>query len=254
MKNLLHTLVFSLILLPVLSAQDNFRPNPRELGIALKATGFGPLKDDLFEDAFSNTSLQVRYNKTDLLTYRVEFGVKGDMSTVVNRLTFGSGNNITNQETKTTIRQLGLTLSPGMEYHFEGTPKLDPYVGSLLHLSMMGKKKTTSISDTKTDTVFSDNIQSENIQPGSLEYGLQVFTGFNYYIADRFALGLEYSFGFMTERTGGTTSSSTTRVTKQGGNTNTTTQSSESFTRKSETEVKNFGVLSLNLVYFFGSF
>lgn len=254
MSKTLLNLLCAFLLSWSLSAQDSFRPLPGELGVGLKAKGLGPVARDNFEPTFNFPELQLRYSNSDLLTFRVDIGLKGSANNALNRDTSVNNSIVTTTESKNSVRETGFILSPGLEYHFEGTSRLDPYAGAQLDFQMMGRKKTTTEFDKKTGDTFAQNAISELTEPGSIEYGLRLFAGFNYFIADRLAMGLDYSLGFKTERSGGKTLQYAKEVINSGGVVTTFEFKDETFSEISKTEFKNFGVLSFNIVYFFGAF
>lgn len=254
MKHVILASFLSLMAASSLSAQDAFRPMPGELGVGLKAQGFGPVIQGGFEGVFNFPTLQLRYQSNDRITFRLDIGIEGESRNTESRDTSVFNNIVTTTEQTTKVRQTGFTLSPGVEYHFEGTAKLDPYAGAQLVFGRLGNKKTVSEFDQKEGVTAAFNSSSEIVAPGTTRVGLQVFTGFNYFIADRFALGLEYSLGFLSKREGGKTLESSKSIANVGGVVTSSEFKRETFDQERTTEFKNYGVLSFNLVYFFGAF
>lgn len=93
-------------------------------------------------------------------------------------------NGETGTETRSGKAQnLGFALAPGINYYFPGTNRLSPYIGgallfatsSIKHIEEYGTVKKTVSNEAGSFTAF----------------GLGVYTGFNYYIAENIYLGIE---------------------------------------------------------------
>jgi len=253
MKTQMIILFLITVMFGSLGAQEAYRPLPNEWGAGLRVKGFGALKDAEFQQAFEFPTLQLRYHRSEVLTFRLDFGIEGNgKKDVVRDSIFAFPGGLSGREQTSSSRQYGFSLSPGLEYHFEGTNQLDPYVGAQILFRSLGKEKLTS----ETEIGGGQNAfvsTQETLNPGELDLGLGLFLGFNYYLTSRFALGVEYSLGFVSKRTGGKATSTSNTTTTTNGTVVTSDSMSESFIRSRETELKNHGVLSLNLVYFFGA-
>ncbi len=247
------TLLLITMIVGALGAQEAYRPLPNEWGAGLRVKGIGALKDTDFQQAFEFPTLQLRYHKSEILTFRLDIGIEGGSKKDVERdSVFFFPGGLSGREQRSSSSQFGFSLSPGLEYHFEGTSQLDPYAGAQILFRSLGKEKLTSETEIGggQNAYFST---VETLNPGELDLGLGLFLGFNYYLTSRFALGMEYSLGFVSKRTGGKATFTSNSTVTTDGTVVTTDDMTETFIQSRETEFKNHGVLSLNLVYFFGA-
>ncbi|MEZ5030529.1 MAG: hypothetical protein R2787_03935 [Saprospiraceae bacterium] len=248
--------------LSIILAQDSYRPYPGELGVALRARGIGPIKDNQFDGVFDlglfdQPTLQVRYMKSDVLTFRFDIGVDGTSSKSTSKTeTQIKPDSLRFVDMTLTSKKTDFIFAPGLEYHFAGTSRLDPYLGIQIPFRLVGKKTDVD----RTETTYSKGIahaleEVTVMDPGGLGFGVDILAGFNYFVVDRLALGLEYNLGYVSEKIGGT--SSTTYHFESTANDGTSTmndfeQTSEATNR--ESKFLNRGVLSFNIVFYFGDF
>ena len=102
--------------------------------------------------------------------------------------------------------QWALQFRPGVEYHFDGTKRLSPYVGGELILGFGSNKYTTESLNA------SDEIQTSTIKNGTRDFnnqylpwsyangfsvGAGLISGFDYYIAENLFIGLEINYAFV---------------------------------------------------------
>lgn len=74
------------------------------------------------------------------------------------------------------------SFAPGIVYSFEGTPKFNPYLGG--ELVFRGTK--TKVADAVTEH--------------KVGFGVQAFTGMNYYFSQNLYVGVEFGIGFNYEK------------------------------------------------------
>ena len=140
--------------------------------------------------------------------------------------------------------QNSFVFSPGIEYHFGGTNRLDPYMGFEIGFGRTSRLKTESI---EVETFGNNSITStlKNESPGTTLFNLNYLVGFNFFVFDRFSVGLETGFGYGLDLTKG----EETSFFSNGS----TTVSSSSDIKKSIYGIESFPV-TCNLVYYFGDF
>jgi len=161
------------------------------------------------------------------------------------------------QNTKTS--QFALTFSPGIEKHFGGSDKLDPYVGGQINLTILGAQKTTSNQVVTGDdgVLATTSSVTEDITTtvaGGMGFGISALAGFQYFFAKHIALGAEIMWGFNTLTSGGETTTDLTNTVVDNTGTTTVTTNTVS-TNKTSTSGLSAGTLTaggnLTLTFFF---
>ncbi len=95
-------------------------------------------------------------------------------------------------ELKSISSNFDLTLKPGYEMHFNGSNKLSPYIGSELLIGFNNK-----INSTQTLWGADNSIETKRVKDHSSVLGLNLFTGTDFYFAEKFYIGVEIGFGFL---------------------------------------------------------
>ena len=221
-----------------LTAQEEFKPGFGEIGVGLNASGVLPILLDPTDETFS-VGLNFKYTLNDRFQARLN-------------LLFGA-DNVKDEVEKTSpsyssvkekSNQNSFVFSPGIEYHFGGTNRLDPYMGFEIGFGRTSRLKTESI---EVETFGNNSITStlKNESPGTTLFNLNYLVGFNFFVFDRFSVGLETGFGYGLDLTKG----EDTSFFSNGS----TTVSSSSDIKKSIYGIESFPV-TCNLVYYFGDF
>jgi len=110
----------------------------------------------------------------------------------------------------TTVNALSFSFSPGIEYHLKSNAaRLDPYVGAVIPFAFQGESTTEVTEDIEffdfasEEIIYDQNLTTTTTNPGSIQIGLNLLAGFNYFISDNIAIGAEYSLGFGMTSIGG---------------------------------------------------
>lgn len=169
--------------------------------------------------------IKFRYMISNLSAVRLGFTVNSRR--VINNAESVYGTNPYKDDEKQTTTMVGINL--GFERHFAGTRRLSPYIGGEISFAYKWSKdvidnisSTTTIDGAwqQTQVVQTTNgsyyITSNNSERGYLSYGLNIVTGFDFYMAKNLFIGYEMQFGFTNKdysnidiTTTGTTSTST---------------------------------------------
>ena len=192
----------------VAQAQDSIQnqPLPRQynanagdLGITLNITGLiNNISSVPREDLRAQNSLVVRYVINNNLTFRT--GIAPRVMGYRVSSTDSVGKDLV--EFDSTARQSSFSIRPGIEYHFLGTKRLDPYAAIDAEFGVIGgfnAGSNTNISDTTGTSKYKRTIT----EAGGFGLGAKLSVGFNYFVAKRLALGLEYGMGLAYTATGG---------------------------------------------------
>lgn len=147
--------------------------------------------------------LKFRYFTTPHLAVRL--GVDGSKVSSSFRDTNPYGTNSYRYEDERSSRTIGLNI--GIEKHFAGTKRLSPYLGADLsitnkfttHKFIVGQSVTNVTGAWFEYTYNPDNPSYPNIshigEQGYFRYGINVVSGFDFYMAKNFFFGYEMNFG-----------------------------------------------------------
>lgn len=183
-------------------------------------------------DAFGNAQIFGRYYLSDDLAVRAGLGFSSSSSTSVSKdSTWGNAERnfedqdenpvvvdggdsaaADYQESETNVSQTAFSIAPGIEKHFSTNSNIDPYVGAEIPIAILGSQSrdstitkegyqldATSGDMREVSYEYSDNREN----PGGFGIGLNAIVGFNWFVDDKVAIGMEYSLGFMNVSTGG---------------------------------------------------
>ena len=146
----------------------------------------------------SLNQIKFRYFTTPSVAVRLGFNIsKKDSINNVNT-PYGVNSSFSNNERKSSM--VGVNL--GLEKHLEGTKRLSPYIGADLSItdksssqSISNNQSTTTVTNAWYYTYYSNNTTLTQIQEnGYTRYGLSLFTGFDFYIAQHFFFGYEFAY------------------------------------------------------------
>ncbi len=192
-------------------AQEQIKPTGGTFGLEVQ---FRPLGNNVIQTLGSNNvpifGVSTRYFCTDRIELRGDFlfGFDSDKD----KTTDASQGQATETE-KNNTTSFGLNL--GMNYHFKGTERISPYVGSVIGFGI----------GTQTQNIANLNYisgDSYRMKEGSIFVNFALVTGFNWYIVNGLYIGAEIGFGLgfeqpqkVKEKTvvGGTETSVTTKPT-----------------------------------------
>jgi hypothetical protein len=152
--------------------------------------------------------IKVRYFATEKLAYRLAFNMNNLRKENGQSNIYGT-NPIENSDIKKSTT-FGINL--GFEKHLSGTRRLSPYIGAEIAYGMKNanetldtKQSTTEIKGgwQNTQVVQYNNgngtyyyTTTNNTEIGYFSFGINLVTGFDYYVAKNFFFGYEMLFGY----------------------------------------------------------
>jgi len=203
------------------------KPVRGDMGFGMRFSAFNATAINAanFNAVINSSELLYRYYLTDKIVVRAGFGINNvnNSGTYKKDSTYFFSSSIPAQDGKTvnqnnsstySTKSSGFSISPGVEYHFAGGSKLDPYAGIQVFLSSKG---TTTVESTATTvdiyalngkTIYESKEITKTVTPGGLSFGVGAVTGFQYFFSEKFAVGAEYLLAFQNIRTGGTVTNS----------------------------------------------
>lgn len=197
------TMACLLLMIPAAHAQDQapdtLFPAKADIGITANVTGL--IQNITFQnrtDLIGASLLYLRVNQSDRITWRI--GLSPRIVNTQALSTDSVGKDLV--EFDSTFKQSAIGFRPGVEFHFEGTRRLDPYVAIEADLGIIGKQSIGSVTNT-TDTTGTSRLIRTITEDGGYTLGARLSFGANYFVAKKLFLGLEYGMGFSNIVTGG---------------------------------------------------
>lgn len=168
-------------------------------GSIVTELNFNPFKGNLSLNNSLN-QIKVRYFISPDIALRLGFHASQKDSTANVNNPYGPQGIFVKNERKSTL--IGLNF--GVEKHFKGTRRLSPYIAADISVSSKSANQeikdngvSTSIKNGWLETIYLPNNQSYYTQlqeNAYTRYGINLITGFDFYIAKDFFFGYEFNF------------------------------------------------------------
>ncbi len=189
--------------------ETTFKPSKNDWATELN---INPFKGEL---SLNNSLKQIKVRKftQDNVALRFGFNANRLSSTFENVNPYGTNASVyKNNRSSTTV---GINF--GVEKHLKGTKRLSPYIGLDIELANKSSKQeitngqvTTTIKGSWTNVATSYSGYDQYGNPiarqtysedekAFFSYGLNVVSGFDFYISRHFFFGSEFSFGFQNK-------------------------------------------------------
>ncbi len=198
-KRLIAILVFACGFGSLSAQEESLKPLEGDWGILLNINGLiNNIQINNNTSPYNTSVITGKYYLTDSKVLRLDIGPR--ISSVKTMREDSVGANLVGVDSTTT--NTSLYLAAGIEKHFKGTKRLDPYIVGQVGLGFIGKTKVdTEIRDVSSIGTETTTITYE--QDGGFSLGIMGTAGFNYFLAKNFALGAEYSVGYNFLKQGG---------------------------------------------------
>lgn len=177
---------------------ENLKFDERDWGVGFNITGIIENINLSAVNSDAIPAIQIRKFIDDRWAIRLELGIN---SQSYDRAQVDSVDNF-RRSYDSTFSQTRFYFAPTVEYHFEGTRRLDPYLGAGLAFTLTGRDSRNASTDLQ-DTIGTANVTRNYDLPGSFQFGANFILGFNYFVAPKLALGAEYRLGFVHQTGGG---------------------------------------------------
>ncbi len=207
--------------------QPTFKPMKGDKGFMFGLTGVSGLR--LSTANTPTGTLGFRYMTNDKVQFRA--GVKFGSSTQKTK----SDTSGTGIDTTVISKRSNWALSMGFQRSLGTMRRLDPFIGGEAWFG-----GTNGSLDTKTEVVSASSSgslgdYSQTVSTGlgkGRNYGIRLFTGFNYFIADHLSLGAEFGYGlYFSKTTNGNATTTKTGSTFGPAGTTVTSNSARSETQ-----------------------
>lgn len=216
MKQCVLLLSFCLLATVHSIAQDEeAKPTSGDFSIGFNISGLADIQlQPWSEDAFGAPQALARYYITDQLVPRLRLGINTNSQTVdfsrnyIDSIRFAEPRTI--DSVVVTSENLAVfSFSPGIEYHFTTTSKVDPYVGAEIPITVKGTQDTEvdfMYQQREEDgaLVLDQDFNTKTTRDGGFSIGFNLLAGFNYFFSPKIAIGAEYGIGFLNTQDGGT--------------------------------------------------
>lgn len=188
---------------------DTLKSRKGDWGVVLNLTGaIDNISLGTRTDANNNNNILVKHHLEDDKVLRLGLGITSirNNNFSSDSVSLLSGNRAW-REIDSVETRFDFSLAVGFEKHFKGTKRLAPYIGAELVIGRVGSTKI-DVSTDITDKLGTQKIQRIIQKDGGFTFGINIVSGFNYFIAERFSLGAEVNLGYMVNRIGGDQSES----------------------------------------------
>ncbi len=177
-----------------IDSEQSLKPGAKSLTTELNVNPFNG------QISLNNSLNQIKFRYFTSQDVALRFGFNVSRIDSANNVNnpYGTNSSFNSDEKKSTT--IGVNL--GVEKHFKGTKRLSPYFGADLSITersssenISNNQSTTTVTNAWYYTYFSNNTTITSIQqPGYTRYGLNLFTGFDFYIARHFFFGYEFDY------------------------------------------------------------
>lgn len=188
---------------------DTLKSRKGDWGVVLNLTGaIDNISLGTRKDANNNNNILVKYHLENDKVLRLGLGLTSirNNNFSSDSISLLSGNRAWRERDSIETR-FDFSITVGYEAHFKGTRRLDPYIGAELVVGRIGSTKINASTEI-TDKLGTQKIDRVIQQDGGFTFGINIVSGFNYFIAERFSLGAEVNLGYMINRLGGDQSES----------------------------------------------
>jgi hypothetical protein len=216
-------------------------------GVVLNLSGLiNNIRLTNFQDSIGNNSILIKHYRKENLVYR--FGLGAGLYSVKTSSEDSLKLNQQLLDKDSIFKQSSFSVSFGMEKHLGTSKRLDPYVGFQAMVGFIGKTKIEVDSETRSKAGTA-SIDRDIVMDGGNAFGLHLIAGFNYFIAERFSLGAEYTLGYNYRLVGGNFSD-TVIDTPLNGTGNSTVEKGQLAVRNSGFSPS--GSANIFIAYYFG--
>lgn len=226
-KYILFTTTFCFLLSTFNSVaqQDTLKGQKGDWGLSVNISGIiNDIKLENAKDGIGNYIIFGRKYIKDDVAIRVGFNAAfiNDKWNSEDSISIGSGNTAFRQIDSTTSR-FDFSILIGYEKHFGHTKRLDPYFAGEIAIGRRGNtdiKKNTNIKD----LTGTDKTQYLVTYDGGYMFGIGVTAGFNYFIAPKLSLGVEFGYYYNFINSGGDYTQSVVNTSSSGAQSSTFTR------------------------------
>ena len=229
-----------------------FKPVQDDIGVTF---GIRSVSAPLLGSPGNTGTIVFKYLITDRLAARAALAFStngGGTSGTTESDTTGIGVLIT-----TTTKSSSWAINFGLQQSFSGTEKLDPYIGADVFFggtngSIDTKTEIVSesgvgsalLTDTLSTAIVGDYDQTKvNMVGNASNIGVNVFAGFNYFFAQKFAIGAEFAWGITSVST---KNGATTKIVKRDKIKNQTTTPNSATTKSGGFGTAGSGMISVS--------
>ena len=201
-KTIIFTVILAIAIMQAGYGQDTLKATYRNFLTELNVNLFqGQL-------TLNNALNQIKFRYMITGANALRLGVSTDSRRVVNNAENVYGTSPSKDDETMTTTMIGINF--GFEKHFTGTKRLSPYIGGEL---TVGYKWSKDVNETNTLTTTikgawqqyqiiqtsngSYSYTSYSGERGFFSYGLNLVTGFDFYMANHLFIGYELEFGFI---------------------------------------------------------
>ena len=191
--------LFSIAQTDLTASNSEFFPKQGDFGIMGNVSGLiSTIQASPRTDLRNESAFTFRYVQNEKLVFR--FGLAPNIARYSAVSTDSIGKDLVNFDS--TASRSSISFKPGIEYHFVGTKRLDPYMAFDLEFGLVGGLNIGSSTDI-TDTTGTSILTKTITEDGGFGVGTKLSFGLNYFITKKLFFGAEYGLGFRSITSGG---------------------------------------------------
>lgn len=178
---------------------SNGKAQAKDFGVTMQINGLiNAINLQPTTDLAANNTFSMRYFWREQTAFRLGLGIDGFRNNLSRVDSVGNAQ----VQFDSTSTAFNFYFNPGFERHFTQYTRFTPFIGAGLNFGFLGRnlQKSTQLT---VDTTGTARREYDGQFPGGFLFGLYSTFGFNYFIAPKLALGVEYTFGFYNRRRGG---------------------------------------------------
>ncbi len=167
-------------------------------GNILTELNVNPFKGDVSLNNSLN-QIKLRYFTSDKVALRIGFNVSNKKMLEDYNIPYGSNPQRYKDERKSTT----LGLNVGLERHFLGSKRISPYIG--VDISIENKSSNQELINGQTTIKVKNGWYGNAVPPNNINtlidqaytaFGVDILSGFDFYVVKNFFFGYEFNLGF----------------------------------------------------------
>lgn len=179
------------------STANSFKPAAKSIATELNVN---PFNGNISLNNAVN-QIKLRYFTKEDIAVRLGFNINSTNSISETNYPYATNPQRFKDERKGTT--MGLNF--GIEKHFKGSKRLSPYIGADLMIENQSTEQElingqiiTKVKNGTYETIlYNNNIPYQQlVSQGYFKYGVNLFSGFDFYMAKNFFFGYEFNLGF----------------------------------------------------------
>ena len=179
--------------------QPKLLPEAKDWGVTVNVNGLiQNISLQPRQDLLNNSTALIRYVKDEKWTIR--FGLAPHLYRYSVSTTDSVSKDLVGFDSTASRSIMG--FRPGVEYHFRGSNRLDPYVALDADFGVVGGLTIGSVTNV-TDTTGTSRLSRTITEDGGFSIGAKLSAGMSFFLTKGLFVGMEYGLGIQNVVSGG---------------------------------------------------